>query len=235
MELKAAVYCGTRNLYPHMVTAAKSLAVNSGVDVIYFLIEDASFPYHLPDYVNCIDVSGQKFFNKYGPNVYRLWTWMVLMRAVLTKYFPQHDRILSLDVDTIVDQNIDELWDLDLNGYYLAGVPEPKKSNSNASYVNMGVALFNLKKLREDMVDDRVIYLLNNQKYRFAEQDCINSVCRNQILTLPSMYNWNSFVAPCDSPKIRHFACNREWYKTTYYQKYQNLNWKEIRRPECAT
>ena len=172
--MKAAVYAGTRNLYPDMVTAAKSLASNSSVDEIYFLIEDTSFPEELPSYIHCMNVSGQTFFTCDGPNVYKLWTWMVLMRAVLTQLFPQYDRILSLDVDTIVDKNIDELWNLDLDRYYLAGVPEPKKSKPDSPYVNMGVAMFNLKKMRADLMDQSLIYLLNNMKYKFAEQDCIN-------------------------------------------------------------
>ena len=41
--MRAAVYSGSRNLYPHMVTAAKSLVANSSVEKIYFLIEDDKF------------------------------------------------------------------------------------------------------------------------------------------------------------------------------------------------
>ena len=44
--MKVAVYAGTKNLYSEMATAAKSLANNSSVDLIYFLIEDSEFPYY---------------------------------------------------------------------------------------------------------------------------------------------------------------------------------------------
>ena len=126
--MKAAVYAGTRNLYREMVGAAKSLAANSSVDVIYFLIEDSEFPESLPDYVKCIDVSNQTYFPISCPNIYKLWTWMVLMKAAIPKLLPDLDRVLFLDCDTIVTQNIDELWDISLDGYYLAGVGEPLKS-----------------------------------------------------------------------------------------------------------
>lgn len=235
MDTKAAVYCGTRNLYPDMVVAAKSLSRNTNIDEIYFLIEDPEFPYPLPDYVKCINVADQTYFRKNGPNVYKLWTWMVLMRAALSKYFPEHDRILSLDVDTIVEKSIDELWDLDLTAYYLAGVPEPKKSKSGIPYVNLGVCLFNLKMLRETHMDDQVIQFLNTKRYAFAEQDCINQNCFDKILTLPSMYNKNDFTEPCSAPKIWHFACDRSWNKKPLYQKYQSLTWDDIWRVKCAT
>ena len=76
--MKAAVYAGTKNLYSDMVTAAKSLAMNSGVDVIYFLIESDTFPYYLPPYVKTINVSEQRYFPKACPNVYKKWTYMLI-------------------------------------------------------------------------------------------------------------------------------------------------------------
>lgn len=54
--MKAAVYCGTRNLYRQMITAAKSLLIHSDVDKIYFLIEDDDFPYSLPPEIECLCV-----------------------------------------------------------------------------------------------------------------------------------------------------------------------------------
>jgi len=49
---------------------------------------------------------------------------MVLLRAAYTKIFPQLDRILSIDMDTIVNENISNLWELDLTEYYIAAVEE---------------------------------------------------------------------------------------------------------------
>ena len=55
--MKAAVYCGTRNVYQDMIPSMKSLLIHSDVDKIYFLIEDDEFPYPLPPEVECINVS----------------------------------------------------------------------------------------------------------------------------------------------------------------------------------
>ena len=55
--IKAAAYCGTRNLYPNMITAAKSLLLHSDVEKIYFLTEDDDFPLTLPPKTENINIS----------------------------------------------------------------------------------------------------------------------------------------------------------------------------------
>jgi lipopolysaccharide biosynthesis glycosyltransferase len=82
---------------------------------------------------------------------------MVLIRAALSKILPHEDLVLSLDVDTIVDKNIDELWDLPMEKYYIAAVREPAKSTGSYIYINFGVCLMNLKLLRSTGKDDEII------------------------------------------------------------------------------
>lgn len=232
---KAAVYAGTENLYRDMITASKSLRLNSSVDEIYFLIKRKVFPYTVPNFIHSIDVSRQRYFGINCPNIYPHWTVMTLMKAILTKLFPDHDRILILDVDTIVDGNIDELWDLDLEGYELAGVPEPLKSLPETPYINCGVIMENLKALRENGTDEEIIHRLNEKAYDFAEQDCMNEICGERILALPSVYNSNNFTEPCEEPKIIHYACNRKFREMPMVKKYAGLSWDEIERLRCAT
>ena len=95
--MRAAVYAGTRNIYADMIPSMKSLLMYSNVDKIYFLIEDDEFPYELPPEVECINVSNQKWFDPEGPNFISKWSYMILLRAALTKLFPDLDRILSLE------------------------------------------------------------------------------------------------------------------------------------------
>ena len=227
--MKAAVYAGTRNLYLDMETAAKSLTKNSSVDVIYFFIEDDKFPHYLPPHIKTINVSNQQYFPENGPNVYKRWTYMSLMRCALTKYFPDLDKILWFDVDTIVQDNIDELWDLDMDDYYFAGVIEPGKSTPEKPYMNVGAIMINLKKLREDHMDDALIKALNTKKYTFADQDCISDICYEKFLILPSIYNLNDWTEPCENPKILHFADERDWNKRVLLYQYRNKNWSEMR------
>ena len=221
--MKAAVYCGTRNLYADMVTAAKSLAIHSDVDRIYFLIEDDEFPFELPPYVRLINVSDQPFFDKSGPNYKNGWTYMVLMRAALHKIFPSIDRIVSLDVDTIVVQDVSNFWDFDISNYYFAGCKEPYKSKFGL-YINAGVMLLNLEKLR-DGKGDEIVDALNTKFFPFNEQDCINQLCSGTILEIPSDYNANNWTVPTTTPKIIHFAAIPKWQNAPLVKEYAKMDW----------
>ena len=145
--MKAAVYSGTRNLYKGMVTAAKSLTHNSSVDRIYFLIEDDVFPEKLPSHIETLNVSGQKFFPKNGGNYRTSFTYMSLLRVCYTKLFPDLDRVLQLDVDTVCVDNVDALWDVDLTGKWYAAVEEHLSTYKpyGPKYYNIGVAVTRIR------------------------------------------------------------------------------------------
>ena len=219
--MKAACYCGTRNIYEDMMPAVNSLLANSDVDKVYLLIEDDEFPYPLPDKVETINVSGQTYFPKDSPNYRNGWTYMVLMRAALHRIFPDLDRILSLDCDTIVAKDISELWDLPIEDYYLAGAKEPWKSIA-CTYINCGVMLLNLKKLREGKGDE-LIEALNTKYYEFNEQDCIVEKCRGGIFVMPSDYNSCDYTIPTKTPKIVHFAARKKWRDHPLVDMYRRM------------
>ena len=227
---KAAVYSGTKNVYQELLTAAKSLLEHSDVEKIYFLIEDDIFPYELPKEIECINVSNQVYFDKNGPNYDNVCTYMVLLRAAYSKIFPNLDRILSIDMDTIVNENISDLWDLDLTNYYIAAVEETELSEEEGSYFNMGVAMLNLKKIREDKKDDEMIEAINTYWYRYKEQDCFNEFFRGYALILPSDYNCCMQAAEPQREKITHFAGLYKLDKYPHFNYYRNLPIDKIQR-----
>ena len=106
------MYVGTRNHYDFMYWSLKSLLKNSDVDEVYLMIEDDEFPHPIPPCVTPINVSGQTIFPKGGPNYGCQWTYMTLLRAAAALLFPTLDRILTLDNDTIVVDDISDLWEL---------------------------------------------------------------------------------------------------------------------------
>ena len=227
---KAAVYSGTKNVYQELLTAAKSLLEHSDVEKIYFLIEDDIFPYELPKEIECINISNQVYFDKNGPNYDNVCTYMVLLRAAYSKIFPNLDRILSIDMDTIVNENISDLWDLDLTNYYIAAVEETELSEEEGSYFNMGVAMLNLKKIREDKKDDEMIEAINTYWYRYKEQDCFNEFFRGHALILPSDYNCCMQAAGPQREKITHFAGLYKLDKYPHFNYYRNLPIDKIQR-----
>lgn len=223
--MRAAVYCGTRNVYEDMIPSMKSLLIHSNVDKVYFLIEDDEFPYELPPEVECINISGQTWFNaETCPNMKNRCSYMVLLRVAFCRIFPHLDRILTIDNDTIVRENISELWDLDLTDYYLAGCPEYKKTSENHVYINMGLAMLNLKKFREDGMDERLIHDLNTYYFNEAEQSAINQACQGHLLVLDSMYNKNNYTNPAiGKEKIIHYAATKGWQEFPLIKKHRDI------------
>jgi lipopolysaccharide biosynthesis glycosyltransferase len=149
---------------------------------------------------------------------------MVLIRAAYTKIFPELDRILSIDMDTIVNENVSDLWDLDLTDYYIAAVEECELTKEEGSYFNMGVAMLNLKKIREDKKDDEIIDAINTYWYRYKEQDCFNEFFRGHALILPSDYNCCWQAEPPKHEKITHFAGLYKLDKFPHFNYYKNLS-----------
>lgn len=207
--------------------------MNTKVDKVYFLIEDDKFPVPLIPQIECINITNQKWFGSKCPNIIEDWGGiMILIRAAYSKIFPDLDKILSLDIDTMVVDDISELWELDLSNYYLAGVRDIKYLCKGSFYMNGGVVMHNLKKIREDYFDEIAISLLNTQRWRYPEQDVFNKIGQGHILELPSMYN----NAPCfenyspEHPKIIHYVGQKEYLDYPLVQAYENIDWEDIKQ-----
>ena len=225
---KVAVYTGTRNLYRWMVPAVKSMLMHTDVDHIYLLIEDDEFPFDLPNKVSTLNVSGQTYFKPDGPNMKSQFTYMALMRAALCYEFSGLDRILSLDVDTIVVEDITDIWDLPIDDYYFAAVGEPHRIKTDGYfYTNVGVTLFNLKKLRDGKADE-VIEAINTVKRPYVDQDLMNELCKDHIYSMPPEYNACSFTYWGAKPKVVHYAAIKYWGDMELVRKYKDVPWSEI-------
>ena len=226
---RIAVYTGSRNLYPDMVPAVKSMIKNGHPDKIYLLIEDDQFSEWLPDIVETINVSGQKFFRPDGPNMRSKFTYLAMMRAALTEVLPQDiDKVLSLDCDTLIVGDITELWERDLEGYYFSASIEPHRTRWDTLYTNTGVALYNLKMLRETGKALEVIEELNRNTYPWVEQDVFNYLCQGHILPMPSEFNANDWTLSTTKVSIKHYAGISCWTSKTDIRQWRNMPWSMI-------
>lgn len=228
-----AVYSGTRNLYPDMSTAAKSLVANSSVDVVHFLVEDAQFPDKLPDIVELHDVSGQGWFPKDGPNIRSRFSYMALLRVCYTKIMPDVDLVLQLDVDTVCVDGVDGVWDTDLRGQWCAMCDEVLGTFKpyGPRYYNAGVALMDLKRMREDGADDQLVAFLNAREVPYVDQDAFNYFHR--IADMDPRYNECFVTGYSETPAIVHFAGIKDWQtsrraaRREYVRKYREMTWDE--------
>ena len=113
------------------------------------------------------------------------------------------DLCLYLDVDIAVQKDLSEFFKINMDDYYIAGVKaafifstEQKNKKqcervnipSIESYINAGVVLMNLKKMREDNISERFIKALD-YNFKLQDQDILNHVCFGHIKVLPPIYN----------------------------------------------
>lgn len=236
---KHAVYSGTRNLYADMVTAAKSLIDNSTVTDVWLLIEDDEFPYELPDIVSwhTKDMSGQTWFPPGSPNMDSPFTYMAMVRAVYPEIFPDLDRIVSFDCDTICIDDVDYLWEMDLHGNWIAATEELLGTYKpyGKRYYNVGVTVYDLAKMREDGASEKLVRLMNKRKLWCVEQDALNRYHKVEPLFL--RFNESAVTGYTDNPAIVHYASfGTDWAdneaapRREYAVRYRRMPWDEVRR-----
>ena len=77
-------------------------------------------------------------------------------------------------------------------------------------YINSGVLLLNLDKIRKDKKDKELNDFVNKNKLMYPDQDTINVVFKNNIYFLENKYNSSLFTGEVSDFKIYHWAGNKE-------------------------
>lgn len=148
-------------------------------------------------------------------------------RYVLPELLPDIDKALYLDADIIVKGSLREIWSLDISDYYMAGVSDTyisdigykkKMGFDDDLYVNAGVLLFNLDKIRKDNKVEELfrntLELANDIEYQ--DQDILNITFKGKIFKLPQKYNYTFRDVVSNSKKelrnsvIVHFTGDRK-------------------------
>lgn len=219
------MYAGTRNVYPDMVTAAKSLLLTTRVDRVVFLTEDDTFPEWLPKIIEVKNISGQTWFDPAGPNYSCRWTYMTLIRLALPEILPEEDRCLWLDVDTLCVQDIGDLFDMDLQGNTVAMAEEPTRSQNPFVYHNAGVCLMDLRQMAGDRMRD-MIRMINTRAFTAPDQDALNIRLQHEILTIPPVWNSSNWTKSVWDARIVHFAGDRAYTTRSQWHEWQAKNWE---------
>ena len=214
-----------------VIPSMKSLLANNDIDTVYLITEDDELNMDLPDKVKIINVTGQDYIKKTSPNYNTHFTWMVMIRLALPMILKDEERVLSLDLDTIIQGSIEDLWDLDMTGKYVAGATEDRLTAYHGyPYINCGVMFMNLEKFRDGKAQE-ILDLLNTRQYTYNEQDCMNEILTDdEKLILSPAYNYGFFNqgAMC-MPRILHFAGHgRRFNDMDIVCKWRNTEWSEI-------
>lgn len=215
------VMCCTRNWYFYVAVELYALFKHNKVKKVYLFIEDDNIPYITDQRIVFININNlQEYVTSESPNYNTQYSKLSYLRCYFTKLI-KDDKILYIDSDAIVVDSLEDLWNIDLEDNVIAGVYEPGEWNKylwtyglDNTYINSGVLLMDLKKIREEKLDDSMVYLLNHNKYAFPDQDVINLVCRNRIKHISNIYNSSETTGIVDNAKIIHYIRkNKGWLK----------------------
>lgn len=153
-----------------------------------------------------------------------------LFKFDIPNILPDLDKVLYLDSDTIVRNDLFKFFDMDISEYYAAVVKDLTslyvfKDNERVgteTYFNSGMMLLNLKNLRADNIPEKLLeYKLNSKSVKYMDQDCFNVVLSSKLKFLPSDYNYmtsneNLYVnnickQTVKDPLIIHFTPEKPW------------------------
>ena len=171
------------------------------------------------------------------------YTNAIYYRIFIPSLFPQYEKILYVDCDTVFLDDVSKLFEIDLGDNIFCAVHEEAMSFFNEfgvyaeeflgvpryDYFNSGLLLINTAEYIKNDVENRFINLMLSYKFEVApDQDYLNVVCKGKVKYLD--VGWNKTPIPekefdDKDVKIIHYKLN---FKPWHYDnvRYQEPFWK---------
>ncbi|MBP3352504.1 MAG: 1-acyl-sn-glycerol-3-phosphate acyltransferase [Lachnospiraceae bacterium] len=177
-------------------------------------------------------------------------------RMFIAEMFPEYDKAVYIDSDTIVLGDMAELYHKDLKDFYVGAAHEQVMVQTDVygeyvekvlgidrnHYFNAGLLLINCKAFRENKILEQFIALLD--EYTFVvtqDEDYLNLLCKDKVLWLEQQWNMEVFgEIPYaeDTFKVLHYIMvSKPWHYEDcrfgeYFWKYakETFVYEEIRQ-----
>ncbi len=226
MNIVPIAFAFDNNLVMPACVCISSLMMNAKEDTFYdiFILHSASENLDksnldkIPQYYkNCriqYRTVGDEFDNAFE---IRGITTPAYYRLLIPELIPEYDKILYSDVDVIFRSDLLHFYNIDLTGFYFAGVDvglslRPDiynyaktviKIDVTKGYYYSGNLLINSKKMIQDKILDKFKQLGKN-KYKFQDLDILNIVCNGYVKALtPEFCLTNYFYELCLTEKYK--------------------------------
>ena len=152
-------------------------------------------------------------------------------RLFIAEMFPDYEKVIYIDSDTVVTGDISELYNTEIGDNYLGACHEQAMIGVDAfgeyaervvgvsryNFFNAGVLLINCEEFRCHRVLDRFARYL--QEYNFVvtqDEDYLNLICKDHVYWLDGRWNTEVFgVIPHDvrEAKVIHYIMtNKPWH-----------------------
>ena len=121
-------------------------------------------------------------------------------RLFLASLLPlQLCKVMYLDADLLIKDDLIDLWNTDLDDCSLAGIPDVQPMDvrkavglkQDQCYINAGVLLINLDYWRKNNLESRFLSYIdeNGGKVKYNDQGVLNHICSNSKKILSLRYN----------------------------------------------
>lgn len=138
------------------------------------------------------------------------WTGKIPSISVFAgELFPEYPKMLALDVDLIVQRDVAQLFDTDVDNFTLAAAydldfigqwamgnrtyhkyyTQAEPLERPMEYLQSGVLVLNLSRLRDKFPGGFLFRLAAEKKYRYDDQDIWNLYCSDEIAPLDLRWN----------------------------------------------
>jgi lipopolysaccharide biosynthesis glycosyltransferase len=200
------VFCFDSNYAKYCLVALLSLFISNGNKIkVYCLHDDSvgkddlfffqkiSEMYGFEIKIIFVETSTISRFKIHGH-----FTKSVYIRLLIPEILEKEDKVLYLDSDLIISKKLSDLFNLDMTNFLYAGVHDLKgekttkiEVKSAGSYINSGVLLMNLKKLREDnsFLKMSEMYDVFSESLVLVDQCLINKYSENRRMILDDTWN----------------------------------------------
>ncbi len=148
------------------------------------------------------------------PNEASSYSPYAMLRVLADLVDGMPSKILYLDADILFNRDIRLLYDVDIEKYeYAAARDHYGKYLVNPNYINSGVLLLNLEKIRETGLFAKARDELRKRKLAFPDQTAIRINTERKRL-LPQKFNDQKFLLK--NTVVRHFSKRLFWLPYTH-------------------
>lgn len=177
-------------------------------------------------------------------------------RLFIPDLYPNYDKAIYIDSDTIILGNIAEMYAYNLGDNYVGACNEQAMVQEDIygtyvekvlgcdrnAYFNAGVLLINCERFRTKRLLDKFIKLLHEYTFTVTQdEDYLNVICKDKVLWLPQGWDMEVFgelPVPPEEYKIIHYIMwSKPWHfddcrLKEYFWKYaeQTVVYDEIKQ-----
>ena len=152
-------------------------------------------------------------------------------KILLPSLLPKVDKIIFIDGDIINLEDLSEMYSIELKeNIYFIGIADfidhlnqlREIGLSSDKYINSGVLIMNLKALRKNSIEKKIVEFVSTHRLKFRDQTAINCICYKNIQTMS--YKYNLFAFPNMDKLIKLNSQQARKYRIGLSELIQSFN-----------